>query len=40
MPTDLQDLFVDDAITGIPSTADEYGRKAPGVYDANGDLCY
>ncbi|MEV8377795.1 hypothetical protein AB0P21_33960 [Kribbella sp. NPDC056861] len=40
MLIDLEDLFEGDAITGIPPLADEYGRKAPGVYDANGDLCY
>lgn len=39
MPIDLDDLFEDRAVLGAPSLADEYGRKAPGEYDANGDHC-
>lgn len=39
MPMDLDDLFDDKAVLGAPSLSDEYGRKAPGEYDANGDHC-
>ncbi|WP_272949692.1 hypothetical protein [Kribbella antibiotica] len=39
MPVALEDLFADEAVLGTPSLADEYGRKAPGEYDANGDHC-
>ncbi len=39
MMMDLDSLFESEAVIGVPLLADEYGRKAPGHYDANGDLC-
>ena len=39
MPIDLNDVFEGEAELGAPLSADEYGRKAPGAYDANGDHC-
>lgn len=36
---ELDALFADEPVTGIPARADEYSRKMPGHQDANGDHC-
>jgi hypothetical protein len=35
----IDEIFEDEAVTAVPSTASEYNRKAPGHQDSNGDHC-
>ena len=36
---ELNELFDDVAVRGVPQSRDEYLSKAPGAQDPNGDHC-